>query len=98
MDKDRAYKWLGWLVAGALAAQLYFVREIVAAEVLFAIVFVALAVAFAVFYGLSAFGIQVLSVAESFVTASTPLVRRGFRQVEELRRRPFRHPRSASAR
>jgi hypothetical protein len=98
MDKNRAHKWLGWVVAAVLAVQLYFVREMVAAEVLFAIVFVALALVFAVFYGLSAFGIRVLGVAESFVTASAPLVRRGFRQVEEFSRRPFRHPRSASAR
>jgi hypothetical protein len=55
-------------------------------------------VAFAIFYGLSAFGIRVLGIAESFVTVSAPLVHRGFRPVEEFSRRPFRHPRSASAR
>jgi hypothetical protein len=96
--KDRAYKWLGWVVAAALAAQIYFVREMVAAVALFAIVFVALAVAFAVFYGLSAFGIRAVSVAEALVTASAPAIRRGFRQMEEFSRRPFRRPRSAPAR
>jgi hypothetical protein len=98
VNKDRAYKWLGWVVAAVLAAQIYFVREMVAAEVLFAVVFIALAAAFAVFYGLSAFGIRAVSVAESLVTASAPVIRRGFRQVGEFSRRPFRRLRSASAR
>jgi hypothetical protein len=98
MDKDAAHKWLGWVVAAVLAAQIYFVREIVAAEVLFAVAFVMLALAFAVFYGLSSFGIRVLGIAESLVTASAPMVRRGVRQLDRFSRRPFRRPRSATAR
>jgi hypothetical protein len=98
MDKDTAYKWLGWVVAVILAAQIYFVREIVAAEVLFAVAFTVLALGFAVFYGLSSFGIHVLGIAESLVTASAPMVGRGVRQLNRFSRRPFRRLRSASAR
>jgi hypothetical protein len=98
MDRDRGYKWLGWVVAAVLAVQIYFLRELLAAEVLFAVVFAGLALAFAVFYGLSAFGIQAFGIAESFVGATVPLLWRRFRQMGEIGSRSFRALRSVSAR
>lgn len=67
--KEKAWKWMGWGVAGMLALQLYFVREMIVAEVIFAVVFVGLAVGAAVFCGLSAFGIRVARIAERGVAA-----------------------------
>jgi hypothetical protein len=98
INKDKAWKWLGWAVAAILAAQLYFVREMLAAEVLFAIAFVALVVGFAVFYVLSSFGIHVLSIAESAVAVAAPFVRRAYGHIEYFSGRPSRRLRSASAR
>lgn len=77
--------------------QLYFVRELLAAELLFAIAFVALFLLGLLFYSLGAIGERSFNLAEVGVRAFAVFARRGYAAMEEISRKPFRHPRSESA-
>ena|ERR1700683_2002327 len=84
--------------AGAFAIlQTYFVRELIAAELLFGLGFAVLFVLGVIFYVVGAIGERGLDWAEAGVRFATPIARRSYGAIEEITRRPFRHPRSESA-
>ena len=94
----RLRKGLTLLLGVILFLQMYFVRELLAAEILFGIGFLVFLVLVAVFYGVGFLGEQGVSLIERGYQVSAPVARRGFSRLEELSKRPFRHPRSESAR
>lgn len=77
--------------------QLYFVRELLAAELLFALAFVVLFLLGLFFYTLGAIGERGFNLAEVGVRAFAIFARRRYAAMEEISRKPFRHPRSESA-
>jgi hypothetical protein len=77
--------------------QLYFVRELIAAEVLFGLGFLALLTLGGLFYLVGAVGERSFNLMEAGVRAAAPVARRGYAKVEEISKKPFRHPRSESA-
>ncbi len=87
-----------WFLAVALALQLYFVRELLAAFALFALGFAAIAAMIASLYllqkGWEAGVARVAASENSLVLA----MRRGVSAIEDLTLRPFRRPNSQLAR
>ncbi|HXN74142.1 MAG TPA: hypothetical protein VN861_16465 [Candidatus Acidoferrales bacterium] len=77
--------------------QLYFVRELLAAEILFGMVFGALLIIGGTAYLLGAIGERGLDLTEAGIRVLARSARRGYSVVDELSRKPFRHPRSESA-
>lgn len=77
--------------------QTYFVRELIAAELLFVLGFGVFFVLGVIFYVVGAIGERGLDWAEAGIRVATPFARRSFSALEEISRRPFRHPRSESA-
>jgi hypothetical protein len=77
--------------------QVYFVQELLAAELLFGMVFVALFLLGGLFYMLGAIGERSFDLTEAGVRVLAVSARRGYAALEELSRKPFRHPRSESA-
>ena len=88
--KDGGRKWMWWFLAALVAAQLYFVQELLAAFALFVFGFAAIASIIGVLYlGQKAWETGVARLAAS----SNPAVlaaRRGVAAVEDLARRPAR--------
>ncbi len=84
-------------LAGFAVLQTYFVRELIAAELLFVLGFSVFFVLGVIFYTVGAIGERGLDWAEAGIRAATPIARRSFSALEEISRRPFRHPRSESA-
>ena len=81
-----------------LVLQLYFVRELIAAELLFGLGFVVLLTLGGIFYFVGAIGERSFDLIETGIRAGAPVARRACSKVEELSKKPFRHPRSESAR
>jgi hypothetical protein len=77
--------------------QIYFVRELLAAEVLFALAFGVVLVIGGTAYLLGALGERGLDLTEAGIRLLARSARRGYGLVDELSRKPFRHPRSESA-
>jgi hypothetical protein len=77
--------------------QIYFVRELLAAELLFALGFGVLLVIGGTAYLLGAIGERGLDLAEVGIRVLARSARRSYSMMEELSRKPFRHPRSESA-
>ena len=77
--------------------QLYFVRELLAAELLFGLGFGVLLALGAIFYVVGAIGERGLDWAEAGVRVIGNTARRSYSSLEEISRKPFRHPRSESA-
>jgi hypothetical protein len=94
--KTRKRVVLGLLVFVVL--QLYFVRELLAAEVLFGLGFLVLLALGGVFYFVGAIGERSFTLMEAGVRAAAPVARRGYTKIEGISKKPFRHPRSESAR
>jgi hypothetical protein len=90
-------KGLVAIVAIAFVAQMYFVRELVAAELLFGLGFAVLLAFAALFYAIGAVSERGLDWAEVGVRVIADSARRGYSSLEEISRKPFRHPRSESA-
>ena len=86
------------VLAVILFLQLYFVRELVAAELLFGLGFCVLLALVGAFYLLGAIGERGFSFMEASLRAMGPLARRGYERLEEISKKPSRHPRSESAR
>jgi hypothetical protein len=86
------------VVAVICFLQLYFVRELVAAELLFGLGFVVLLVIAGVVYALGAIGERSFDLMEAGVRRVAPLARRGYDRIEEISKKPSRHPHSESAR
>jgi hypothetical protein len=86
------------VVVALLVLQLYFVRELIAAEVLFGLGFLVLLTLGLIFYLVGAVGERGFGLVEEAGRAVVPVARRGYARIEELSKKPFRHPRSQSAR
>lgn len=98
LRKARVRKGLVSIVAVFFVLQLYFVRELIAAEVIFGLVFLAILAVVGVSYLLGTLGERGLEWAEVGVRAIAGSAKRGYVALEEVSKRPFRHPRSESAR
>jgi predicted membrane protein len=97
-NTDKGRKWM-WMLLGTIAAmQVYFVRELLVIFALFAVVFAAVAVVITGVYMMQkTWEVAVLRVADSQHPVVN-LARRGAFAIEEMGRRPFRRPGSATAR
>lgn len=90
-------KRLTIVIAIILFLQLYFVRELIAAELLFGLGFLVLLVLVGIFYAIGFIGEKTFGGLEAGYHATAPMARRAYGKVEELSKKPFRHPRSESA-
>jgi hypothetical protein len=81
----------------AFVAQMYFVRELLAAELLFGLGFAVLLAFAGLFYVIGAISERGFDFAEAGVKVIADSARRGYASLEEISRKPFRHPRSESA-
>ena len=98
LEKKRILNRAVWCVLGIiLVLQLYFVRELLAAELLFGIGFAILFSIGAVVYLVGRAGERGFGWAESRARTLAGPTRRGLSVLEEISRKPFRHPRSESA-
>ena len=77
--------------------QVYFVRELIAAELLFGMIFAILFVLGVLFYIVGAIGERGLEWAEAGLRFFVDAARRGYAVVEDLSKKPIRHPHSESA-
>jgi hypothetical protein len=84
MSKVRIKKWMWWTLAGWVALQLYFVREMLAAELLFGLFFAALLLLGVVSYLVGVAGERFFSWAEKRARFLAPVARRAFRGLEEI--------------
>jgi hypothetical protein len=96
-EKLRIRKGMVAIVAVAFIFQMYFVRELVAAELLFGLGFAVLLGFAGLFYLIGAIGERGLDWTETGVRVIADSARRGYASLEEVSRKPFRHPRSESA-
>ncbi|MFZ3217431.1 MAG: hypothetical protein WA192_15335 [Candidatus Acidiferrales bacterium] len=98
VEKAKVRKGLLSIFAILFLFQLYFVRELLAAELLFGMGFALLMLLGGIFYLVGAIGERGLDWMEVGVRVTANVARRGYAGLEELSRKPFRHPRSESAR
>jgi hypothetical protein len=96
-EKAKVRKWMIAAVAVIFVLQLYFVRELLAAELLFGLGFGVLLVLGGLAYLVGSLGERGLDLAEVGIRVIGDSARRGFSSLEEISRKPFRHPRSESA-
>ena len=87
----------GWGLAIFLVLQMYFVRELIAAELLFGMLFLVLFAIASLFYIVGTVGIEGRAWAEAGARVVATSARRGYSQLEEISKKPFRHLRSESA-
>ena len=85
------------LLAILFIFQLYFVRELLAAEILFAMGFGVLFLLGSLFYVIGAISERGFDWTEAGVRVIANSARRSYATLEEISRKPFRHPRSESA-
>jgi hypothetical protein len=97
VEKARLRKGMFLALAILFVFQLYFIRELLVAELLFAVGFAILLVLGGIFYLVGAIGERGLDWAEAGVRVIGDSARRGYSSLEEISRKPFRHPRSESA-
>jgi hypothetical protein len=90
-------KGLTFVLAVFLFLQLYFVRELIAAELLFGLGSLVLFALVTIFYAVGFLGERSFQIVESGAHAAMPFARRGYAKIEEISKKPFRHPRSESA-
>ena len=96
-QKAKVRRGLLSAVAVFLVLQMYFVRELLAAELLFGLGFAFLLMLGGLFYLVGSVGEKGLDWAEAGVRVISSSARRGYAGLEEISRKPFRHPRSESA-
>ena len=96
-EKAKVRKGMISILAVFFILQIYFVRELLAAELLFGMGFAVLFVLGLVIYAVGAIGERGLDVAEVGIRVISNSARRGYAGLEEISRKPFRHPRSESA-
>jgi hypothetical protein len=97
-EKAKVRKGMFSILAVFFVLQIYFVRELLAAELLFCMGFAVLFCLGLVVYAVGAIGERGLDVAEFGVRVISNSARRGYASLEEVSRKPFRAPRSESAR
>jgi hypothetical protein len=95
--KAKVRKGMFSVVAVFFVLQMYFVRELLAAELLFGLGFAVLLMLGLIFYAVGTVGEKGLDWAEAGVRVISTSARRGYAGLEEISRKPFRHPRSESA-
>jgi hypothetical protein len=89
---DKSRKWMWWFLAAVVAAQLYFVQELLAAFALFAAGFAVIAFLVASVYMLQkVWETGVARMAERRSPAAS-MARRAAAAMEELGSRPYRRP------
>jgi hypothetical protein len=91
-------KRAGWGLGIFLVLQLYFVRELIAAELLFGMLFAFLMALAGLFYVVGTIGVNGRVWAEAGARVVANSARRGYSTLEEISKKPFRHPHSESAR
>jgi hypothetical protein len=91
-------KRAGWTLGIFFVLQLYFVRELIAAELLFGLLFAVMFVLAAIFYLVGTIGERGLDWAEMGVRVVASQSRRAYSAIEEISKKPIRHPHSESAR
>ena len=91
-------KRVGWGLTIFIVLQLYFVRELIAAELLFGMLFVFMFALAVLFYTVGTIGMNGRTWAEAGARVVATSARRGYTTLEEISKRPFRHPHSESAR
>lgn len=96
-EKAKVRKGLWSFVAIFSVFQLYFVRELAAAELLFGLLFAVLLMLGGIAYLVGAIGERGLDFTEAGIRVIADSTRRGYASLEEISRKPFRHPRSESA-
>jgi hypothetical protein len=89
---------VGWGSGIFLVLQLYFVRELIAAELLFGMLFAFLMALAGLFYVVGTIGVNGREWAETGIRVAATSARRGYSALEEISKKPFRHPHSESAR
>jgi energy-coupling factor transporter transmembrane protein EcfT len=90
-------KGLVAIIAIVCVAQIYFVRELLAAEVLFGIGFAVLLAFAGLFYLIGAVSDRGLDWTEAGVRVLAASARRGYASLEDISRKSFRPARSESA-
>jgi uncharacterized membrane protein YciS (DUF1049 family) len=89
---DKSRKWMWWFLAAVVAAQLYFVQELLAAFALFAAGFAVIAVLVSGVYMLQkVWEVGVTRMAERRSPAAS-MAHRAAAAMEELGSRPYRRP------
>jgi hypothetical protein len=83
-------------LAVILVLQLYFVRELIAAELLFGLGFIVFLTLAGIFYAVGFVGERAFDGVEAGYRATAPAARRAYSKLEDLSKKPFRHPRSES--
>ena len=96
-QNKRLRKRVGWGLGIFLVLQLYFVRELIAAELIFGMIFLFLFAVAALFYLIGTVGMNGREWAETGARAVVVSARRGYSALEEISKKPFRHPHSESA-
>ena len=94
----RIPKWVWWSVAAAIALNIYFFQELVAAELLFGIVFGAFLLIVMTIYVISEAGDRGLGWVEANRKAFGVTARRQWERVEAVSKKTFHRPHSESAR
>ena len=97
IEKAKVRKGLLSILGVLIILQVYFVRELIAAELLFALGFAVLMVVGGIIYLVGALGERALDWMAAGVQVTATAARRGYAGLDELSRKPFRHPRSESA-
>jgi hypothetical protein len=90
-------KRTAWGLTIFIVLQLYFVRELIAAELLFGMFFLVIFTLAALFYAVGTVGIEGRSWAEAGARVVATSARRGYSTLEDISKKPFRHPHSESA-
>jgi len=90
-------KRVGWGLGIFLVLQLYFVRELIAAELIFGMLFLFLFALAGIFYFIGTVGMNGREWAEAGARVVAVSARRGYSALEDISKKPFRHPHSESA-
>jgi hypothetical protein len=99
IQKAKVRKGLLSIAAAFFILQLYFVRALIAAELIFVMFFLVILAVVGIAYALGSIGERGLAWTEVGVRALAGSAKRGYLALEEeISKRPFRHPRSESAR
>ena len=86
------------ILAAFFVLQLYFVRELLAAELIFGIAFAVVLLLVGISYFVGSLGQRGLELTEAGARVIASSARHGYSTVEEISKKPFRHPHSKSAR
>jgi hypothetical protein len=95
--KAKVRKGLLSIAAAFFILQLYFVRALIAAELIFVLFFLVILAVVGIAYVLGSIGERGLAWTEVGVRALAGSAKRGYLAMEEISKRPLRHPRSESA-